>query len=388
MRKDKLNRFQQVMREQRDFLDNTAPTLPDFKTDEGYVKREAEINSLSAWLAADQQHQERASQFDHEAQTRNDNRAGEDPKEVELRGFVNYITRGDTNGVVKVRANMASNGTTTGGYLVPTVVSAAVIQDLAAMETVRRLGAQVIEVAGNTNVPIFEDAAANFIQEANSITATDPTVARVQIQPNLLVCRTSFSWQLENRSAANIVDQLRGSFARGIAKKEAAKFLYGGGTNEPAGLVAGVSATSATASVSTFTAAELLGCFWALDPFYANNGTWVMSPQAASIARTLESTNGALLWYSNLSTGNETLMGRPVVIDANMDAVTGGGGKKPVVFVDVPSAYIIGEEVGLTFLRDDYTAAGTGEVKMYLSKFVDGRVKKSAAGKALLMKAS
>jgi|SRR5579862_3753172 len=393
-RKETLQRYQDAVREQRDFMKTAkerkaADANYDFTKDESYVKRENEINELSVWLQADRKLEEQERAFDHHVRSREDRRAdkSEDAKEVERRNFVNYITTGSPDLMMQSRADMASNATTTGGYLVPNFVSAQVIQDLNALESVRKAGAQVVQVNGNTNIPIFQDAQANFIQEAQTITATDPTVARAQIQPNLLVCNTTYSWQLANRSAANVVDQIRASFVRGIAKKEASKFLYGSGTNEPQGLVAGATAApvasgNTTASATTFTGAELTNLYYALRPEYASTATFIMSPGAASIARTLESTNGALLWYQNLAVGADTLFGRPVVIDPNMDTVTAS--KRPIVFSSVPDAYVIGEETGLSVLSDPYTAAGTGEIRLIVYKFVDGRVKVAAAAQAMV----
>jgi HK97 family phage major capsid protein len=386
--------YQALCREQRDFLDNTvkerkaADPAFDFTKDEAYQKRDAQIGEMLVLIQEEKKLEERERAFDNAAQTRSDarNTGSTNDDEVQVRALDTYL-RTKQPGDLKLRTSLIGTGTTTGGYLVPTLISNAIIQDLNAVETVRRLGAQVMTVEGNTNVVVMQDATALFVAEGSSLTATDPTVAQVTIRPTLLQANTSYTWQLANRSVADIQSQLRGSFARGIAKAESAAFLYGGGSSAPAGLIAGISATSATASTSTFTATELLSCYWGLNPQFANTATWIMSPAAAAIARSLESTNGAQLWQPNLRDGNAELMGRPVVIDANMDAVAGGG-KKPVAFVSVPDAYVIGEEGTMSALVDPYSAAGTGYTKFYMYRFVDGRVKNSAAGKALAIKVS
>jgi HK97 family phage major capsid protein len=386
--------YQTLCREQRDFMTNTvkerkaADASFDFTKDESYLKRDAEIGKLMLEIRADSKLEEQERTFDHSLQTRENGRSnvtgGGDPKDVEIRNFVNYITTGSTNDLIQQRANLASNGTTTGGYLVPTFVSAQVIQDLEALESVRQAGATVYQVQGNENIPVFNDAQANFIQEAQTVTATDPTTGRVVITPNLLVCKTTYSYQLANRSAANVVDQIRASFVRGIAKKEAAKFITGTGTNEPQGVAIGGTAFNA-ADDTTFTGAELISMYYSLNPSFAANGTWIMSPSAAAMARGLSSDNGALLWYPNLSTGTATLFGRPVIIDANLPAIAASA-VGPVVFGDF-SNYIIGEETGLSVLSDPYSAAGTGEIKLYVYKFVDGRVGRAAAFQVMTMHA-
>src|SRR5579862_304076 len=397
-RKELLEKYRGIVKEQNDFLNNivterrAANSAYDFKKDESYVARESDIAHLQGLIQAAKESEERAAFGEtetrsHEVRSR-ENRKGiasaDDERAHETEEFMKYIRTGDQN-MVQVRADMASNGTTTGGYLVPTFVSAQVIQDLAAMETVRAAGAQVITVAGNTNIPIMVDPTAHFIQEANSLTASDPTLARVQITPNLIQANTKMSWQLINRSAADVTSEVTKAFVRSIAKLEASKFLFGSGTNEPQGLCIGGTSPTTTASTSTFTTAELLSLMDSINPIYAANATWIMSPTAQSIARTLESSNGALIWYNNLVDGSAQLYGRPVVIDANMQTVAAT--HVPVVFADVNSAYVIGEEVNLRVFSDPYTAAPTGEVRLYVYKFVDGKVKVAAAAQFLTMHA-
>jgi HK97 family phage major capsid protein len=78
-----------------------------------------------------------------------------------------------------------------------------------------------------------------------------------------------------------------------------------------------------------------------------------------------------------------TLWGRPIINEPLMPNTATG--LKPIVFADLASGYVIGEEVGLTVLMDPYTQAGTGETKMYMYKYVDGRVKVPAAVKYITM---
>src|SRR5262249_32681292 len=113
-RKELLERYQAVMREQRDFLNNTVserltadPTF-DFTKDEAYVKREAEINSLSVMIQADKNLEERERAFDHSFQTRESRRSdsNEDQKDIEIRNFAQYLNTGDRT-MIQQRANMA-----------------------------------------------------------------------------------------------------------------------------------------------------------------------------------------------------------------------------------------------------------------------------------------
>ncbi len=384
-KEDLLEKYRAVVKEQTDFVQNSAEDF-DFSKDESWIKRDGIINGLQLRIQEFKKLEAASTAFDHAPVSRGDARTNvpaDDEKQKQMRSFVDYCTTGDARLIHQQRADLASNGTTTGGYLVPTFVSANVLQDLVAQTSVRSMGAQVMEIVGNTNVPIMQDAVANFIVEAQSVTATDPTTAEAQLKPQLLICKTTYSWQLANRSVVSITDQLQKAFVRGIAKTESSKFLYGGGSNEPQGVIASGTTAVTTASATTFTLPELLQVHDSINPIYEKTGAWIMSPAAATIARSLESTGGFPVITPNLTGGFDQLYGRPVILDANMNPPTAA--LKPLAFISMADAYVIGEEVNLTVLSDPYSAAGTGEIRLFVYKFVDGRVAKAAASQVMLM---
>lgn len=399
MRKEKLERYRAVVREQRDFLESGVPERLrsdpnfDFLKDDAYQKREAEISALSQWLQADAALDERERAFDHDVQTRNDRRGSDRPDELtpeqrterENEAFVQYLATGDRSLIrsnprfeMLQRASMATTSGSVGGYTVPTAVASQIIQDLPALETVRMAGAQVIQIAGNQNIPTMAHPTAAYVAEAGTITDSDPTTGVVSLTPNMLVVSTTYTLQLENRSAADIVAEIRKAFAIAIAEKEDSKFLVGSGTNEPAGVAYGGTLGVTTASTTTFTAAEIISLWYSLDVRYMNQSSWIMRPEAAAILRGLAASgSGDLVWSPGLADGVQRLFGRPVYLNAYMDAVTAA--KKPVIVGDIYSAYVIGEEVTMQILVDPYTQASTGKKKIYMYLFNDGRVKKSAA---------
>jgi len=78
-------------------------------------------------------------------------------------------------------------------------------------------------------------------------------------------------------------------------------------------------------------------------------------------------------------------MGVPVVLEPLMPAPTAA--LKPIVLANVPVGYLIGEEKGMSVLVNPYSADATGETKITMYKFNDGRVRVAAAVKYLLMHA-
>lgn len=401
MRKQRLERYAALVKEQRDFLDNTVPARVkenasyDFKVDEAFVARAKEINDLSIWLQEDAKIDEQSRAFDRAASGagREDTRSGREVStEAEQRSALYHLL---TDGPqsrderayqsVLTRASLSTASGAVGGYLVPEFVGAAVIQDVLGLDTVRRAGAQVIPVVGRENIPTIADPTAVYQSEANAITAmtaADPTFGQVTIRPALLSANTAYSWHVEQFSPANVEQEISRSFGRAIGKAAAAKFLKGGGTDEPQGLVAGAGTGVTAASETTFTGAELTTLWYSLSPEFQGTSVWIFSPAAATVARGLESVNGAPLWYPNLKDGSNELFGRPVFIDANMEGLTAS--QRPIVVASVPDAYVIAESP-IFLVVDPYTLATNAQNRVIAYRFSDGRVKKADAAKKLVM---
>jgi HK97 family phage major capsid protein len=415
-RKQLLERWQTLVREQRDYLDNTVPARVaadsnfDFTKDEAFKSRSEEISRLEPQIAALKKIEEQERSLDNPGMTRGSTQPGftaaeddevkalrafakrhgcENPSDQDithLREFAEYMMRGQVGGFLQTqyRSNLASNGTTTGGYGVPTAWVNAIVTDVNALETVRRLGAQVIPITGTANLTTMAKVNGAFVAEAGSIGATDPTVGRVTLSPQLLACSTIGSWAFFNRFLDGQAEAaIRRAFSQGIAEVEGDKFLTGSGSGAPQGLTVGGTSALTAGSATVVTAAELTSLYMSVHPQYQGNGNWIMNGTTISEISILEDGNGNRIVQPNMQQGLMTLWGRPIINEPLMPNTATG--LKPIVFADLASGYVIGEEVGLTVLMDPYTQAGTGETKMYMYKYVDGRVKVPAAVKYITM---
>jgi HK97 family phage major capsid protein len=286
--------------------------------------------------------------------------------------------------------SLATTSGEVGGYLVPTGVSSQVIQDVAALESIRRgaqgaPGASVLPLEGPTNVPLINDATADYYSEAGTssgIADTAPTFSNVELRPQLLIARVPVKWHLLNRSVADLQQELVRSFTRGIAKAENSKFFVGTGTNEPEGLTT-VSPTVTAAAVDVFTAAEIDEVFYSMPTEFVNQSVWIVSPEAAAIIRSLETSQGVPLYSQDRSDGLTRVHGRPLIVDSYMPSVEAAA--VPVVLADLSQAYVIGEETGLTVLADPYSRSSFAETVINVFKFNDGRIRKASAVKSLKM---
>jgi HK97 family phage major capsid protein len=410
--KDKVARLKTLTAEQRTYLDATVPQRVaenpsfDFKTDRHYTERQHEIERLGRETAdrpasgagredtigvspADQLRYGYDYQRPASGSPSFDRRSSWEQDQLRalatlFRGGPNVI-ESDHRGILQ-RASLSTASGAVGGYLVPNFVQATVIQDLAKFQTVRRLGASVMPLQGNENVPVVNDPDAAFISEATAIASglsqTDPTFGAVEIRPSLVYATTNFSWHVQAFSPANVEEEIRKSFGRAIAKTVAAKFLNGSGTNEPQGVVGAAGTGVTAASETVFTADELTALWYSLDPWFQQDAAWIVAPEAATLIRTFESANGHPLWVPNLRDGGDQLFGRPVVIDPNMQGLTAS--QRPVIVGSMSEAYLIAES-NIFVVVDPYSRHRNAENVVTFYQFVDGRVRRADAAKALVM---
>jgi len=423
MLKRKLEEYRALVSENRDFIDKIVPerqkSEPAFEwaKDEAYLARCKKIDALSGEIEALRAEEDRATRFDNEPKTRQINQPGNrnnpddgltcyremvirmgrteataDQDAAEMRDFHNYLLSGSNDllgqHLSKVRSNLITTGTTTGGYGVPTFWVAQIIHDLDAMESVRKAGPAMMDITGVTNLTSMAKVTANRVAEAASISATDLTVGRVTLTPTKLVCATTGSWEIFNRFVADLGTEIRRAFAQGIAEKEGGEFLTGSGSGEPQGLtVGGGQGGATTASATAITAAEVIALHYAMNPMYLGGARYFLNGTTAALLRPLSygTTSVPLPLFVDGPDGTPRIMGVPVVLEPLMPAPTAA--LKPIVLANVPVGYLIGEEKGMSVLVNPYSADATGETKITMYKFNDGRVRVAAAVKYLLMHA-
>lgn len=133
-----------------------------------------------------------------------------------------------------------------GGFSLPTVLTAEII-DLARSQTrILEAGARVIPMDSRT-VDVAKwvtDPTPGWRAEGAAIPESDGALDKVTLDAKSLAVFTKITRELLE-DASEVEDQLRNAFAAGFARKVDLAALYGGGANEPVGLkaTAGVTKT-------------------------------------------------------------------------------------------------------------------------------------------------
>ncbi len=157
---------------------------------------------------------------------------------LSLRAALRGIVLGDWKGADVERRAMAESAMSSGGYLLPVILSSQII-DLARNQTrVIQAGAQLFPMANRTVrvAKWLSDPSAAWHTESATIAPSDATIGMVTLTANTLAGLTLISRELLE-DAENVDRELANAFARVLALKVDQAALYGGGVApEPLGV--------------------------------------------------------------------------------------------------------------------------------------------------------
>lgn len=307
--------------------------------------------------------------------TRND-----DPS-IERKAFANFIRRGvERMGADEAKALTVSNDASA-GYLAPVEFGAELIKLLRIYSPIRQYARVVTIGAPQVQYPRrVGSTAASWVAETDDRTASGPTFEQVALTPFELATYVDISNQLLEDNAYNLEGELQQDLAESFAITEGAAFVGGTGTGQPKGLLAASGITELNTGVAAdFPASDpadvLISMFHALKSAHAQNGVWLMNRNTLATVRKWKDGDGRYLVTdvgAGIANGQPTsLLGRPIVEAPDMPDVAAN--TYPIMFGDL-QGYRIVDRVGLSMLRDPFTLATKGQVRVHARKRVGGDV--------------
>ena len=234
-----------------------------------------------------------------------------------------------------------------GGFAVPFDLDPTILNTSnGAVNPIRQL-ARVIQITGDEWRGITSAGiTATYEAEATETTDNAPTLAQPTISTEKAQAFVPFSieigqdWPALQSQMAELLQDAKDTL-------EAAKFINGTGTNEPFGLLVGVTNTvNAAAGADAFTYANLTALQAALPPRYRPRAAWVGDLAILNRVRDFSTAGGGSVWEPSVQEDNpDRLLGKPAYEASEMpnDATTGN---KFLVYGDF-SRYVIVDRVGL-----------------------------------------
>lgn len=307
--------------------------------------------------------------------------ARNDEVSIERKAFASFIRRGvERMGADEAKALTVSNNAN-GGYLAPVEFGAELIKLLRVFSPIRQYARVVTIGAPQIQYPRrVGGTAATWVDETDDRTASGPTFEQVTLTPFELATFVDVSNQLLEDNAYNLEGELQQDLAEMFALAEGAAFVAGTGTGQPKGLLGATGIAELKTGVAadfpaTNPADVLISMFHKLKSAHAQNGVWLMNRNTLASVRKWKDGEGRYL-VTDVGAGVSnapptTLLGRPVVEAPDMPDVAANA--YPIMFGDL-QGYRIVDRVGLSMLRDPFTLATKGQVRVHARKRVGGDV--------------
>ena len=298
--------------------------------------------------------------------------------------FNHWLRSGDRSELRALEVGVAGEG----GNLVDDGLAAAIIEKADEMSFVRGLS-NVITASTDTKIPVESTKmVASIIEEEGSFSAgtTDPAWTQITLGSYKLGGNVLVSEELLYDASYDVQATLARSFGRSFALGEDQYCLTGTGSGQPTGIFTEAGTGSVTAdAAAAVTTDELMDLYHAVAPEYrvGTKCAWVMHDSTAKAIRQLKDTTNQYLWQPGLAAGQpDTLLGRPVYLNSNVEELATGN--KTVAFCNFDYFTIV-DRGSIAVQRLDELYANTGQIGFRGYKRFDARLGQDAACAVLTM---
>lgn len=296
---------------------------------------------------------------------------------AETRAFINFVRRGvERMDAEEVRA-LTVAADASAGYLAPEAYGAEIIKALVQFSPIRQYARVVPISAPAIKYPRrLTGPTATWTEENTDATETTATYEQITLTPYELRTFIDVSQALLEDNAYNLEGELSADLAESFGVVESTAFVSGDGVGKPKGLLNATGLTTvntgAAATLGTNPADTIIGVYHSLPNAHAQNAVWLMNRNTLSTLRKVKDSDGRYLLVDPISaSASMTLLGRPIVECVDMPDIAANA--FPILLGDM-SGYRIIDRVGFTMLRDPYTVAAKGNVRLHARRRVGADV--------------
>lgn len=349
-----------------------------------YEAIESELESLEWQIAEGEKHEARKAELDKAYERQSEAVAPvqeETPRNIRetddyKRMFETYLAKGT---ITSTLAEAMVNG----AYLVPQSYENTIREKKRDLSVMRRI-ADVMTVSGDAQIPLEGSiGASEWIAESGAYPNNDITMDKHLFQPHKLGRIIPIPEELLADSNVDVEGYVARKFAQSNAILEDTAFFSGNGTAKPYGVLEDATNAQTAAAVAAITYSELLDVYYAVDPAYQRNGSWVMNQTTLKAIRQLKDGSGNWLFQPGVAV--DRIEGKPVYLSSDMPELAATN--KVVAFGDF-SQYQIVDRTGFTMQRLVELYAGNGQVGYRGYSRTDGKLLFADAVQTLTMAAS
>lgn len=292
--------------------------------------------------------------------------------------FGHYLRSSDERAIDQKALSVGSNPD--GGYLVPTAQSSRIVQMIRESSPIRRLA--TVETIGTAELEIpidVGDLDCGWVGEEQARPETGTPQTGIQKIPVWeIYAKPRATAKLLEDAAINMEQWLAGKIGDKFGRVEATSFVIGNGVNKPRGILSypggngrGKILRKKSGHATLITADAIVSMPYQIKSAYLANAVWLMKRSTVLAVMLLKDQQNQYLWRPGLTTGQpSTLGGFNVEMGDDMPVVAGGA--LPIAFGDFRRGYTVVDRLGITTLRDPYSAKPF--VEFYSRKRVGGDV--------------
>lgn len=282
-----------------------------------------------------------------------------------------------------------------GGYLVPIQLSNRIIKKIFETSPIRQMAS--IETIGTSELEIaidVDEATAGWVGETQTRAETGtPQIGVQKIPVWELYAKPRITQKMLEDSSINIEAWLADKVSNKLSRVEATAFISGNGVNKPRGILSYPAGTGrakipqfVSGAATGITADALVKMPYQLKAAYMTAGTWIMNRLTVGEVMVLKDGDGQYLWRPIVQMGNPVrpgvgdatagviytamLGGYPVALADDMPVLASNS--LSIAFGDFRRGYTVVDRLGITTLRDPYSAKPF--VEYYTRKRVGGDV--------------
>jgi HK97 family phage major capsid protein len=317
--------------------------------------------------------------------------------------FDDYLRKGESGGLRALETKAMSVGSNPdGGYTVPFEIEKQIGERLTAISPIRSISA-VRTISANVYKKPFMTSgpAVGWVGETDARPQTaSPVLDQLAFPAMELYAMPAATATLLEDSAVNIGEWLAAEVDLVFAQQEGAAFVSGDGVNKPKGFLSYTTIANAswvwgdigyiaTGAAGAFPATNpsdvLIDLIYATKAGYRQNAVFVMNRKTQAQVRKFKDSTGNYLWQPPATPdGRASLIGFQLIDAEDMPDIAANS--YAIAFGDFRRGYLIVDRMGVTVLRDPFTAKPY--VLFYTTKRVGGGVQDFDAIKLLKFAAS
>jgi HK97 family phage major capsid protein len=311
------------------------------------------------------------------AQVKAPNLSGDSKAQVneELKAFDSMLRKGDKSMEAAEFKLLRTDNDADGGYLVPDPLEGEIIKKITEISPIESV-ARVVTMGSKTSSTPARTAlvSVGMVGEAQQDTSSNSTYGKEMLVAKKGQVTVETTVEELQDSSYNVFNEISTDVAEAMAQLRGSQFVNGSASgNNCEGIMTNADVAEINSgSASTFDFDNLIKLTGELktgyDPIYG------MNRKTIAFTRTLKDGSGAYIWRAgNLGAGiPNSINGVSYVEIADLANI--GANTFPVIYGDFRRGYKIGNRIGMTIIRDEFTRKREGIIELTFYQRFAGKV--------------